>query len=99
MLEVSRPERFSQRRPLPRWIDGMIRDASASYLHGHSPEPGPATALADPLRVLEDAAAGLPVQRGSDRPLPPVFAPVGGPGPPVRDTPGAPRPPAGPPVA
>jgi acetyl esterase len=77
MLEVSRPERFSQRRRLPRWIDGMIRDASASYLHGHSPEPGPATALADPLRVLEESVAGLPVQRGWDRPLPPFFAPVG----------------------
>jgi acetyl esterase len=77
MLEVSRPERFSQRRRLPRWIDGMIRDASASYLHGHPPGPGPATALADPLRVLEESVAGLAVQRGWDRPLPPFFAPVG----------------------
>ena len=109
MLEVSRPERFSQRRRLPRWIDGMIRDTSASYLHGHPPGPGPATALADPLRVLEESrdatrggvngpalpghppegghgkaplsiaesVAGLPVQRGWDRPLPPFFAPVG----------------------
>ena len=48
MLEVSRPERFSQRKRLPRWIDGMIRDASASYLHGHPPEPGPTTALGLP---------------------------------------------------
>jgi len=77
MLEVSRPERFSQRWRLPRWIDGMIRDTSASYLHGHPPGPGPATALADPLRVLEEAVAGIPVQRGRDRPLPPFFAPVG----------------------
>jgi hypothetical protein len=52
----------------------MIRDASTSYLHGHPPVPGPTTALADPLRVLEDAVAGLPVQRGWDRPF---FAPVG----------------------
>jgi acetyl esterase len=73
MLEVSRPERFSQRRRLPRWIDGMIRDASASYLHGHPAAPGPTTALADPLRVLEEAAGGAPW----DRPLPPFFAPVG----------------------
>jgi acetyl esterase len=57
MLEVSRPERFSQRKRLPRWIDGMLRDASASYLHGHSPVPGPATALADPLRILEESAS------------------------------------------
>lgn len=77
MLEVSRPERFSQRRRLPRWIDEMIRDISASYLHGHPPEPGPTTALADPLRVLEESVAGPAVQRGWDRPLPPFFAPVG----------------------
>ncbi|HEY4244266.1 MAG TPA: alpha/beta hydrolase [Kofleriaceae bacterium] len=70
LLEVSRPERFSARRRLPRWIDGMIRDASASYLHGHSTVPGPTTALADPLRILEDGA-------GFERPLPPFFAPVG----------------------
>ncbi len=69
MLEVSRPERFSARRPLPRWIDGMIHDASTSYLHGKA--PGPQTALADPLRVLEDPAARF------DRELPPFFAPVG----------------------
>jgi acetyl esterase len=71
MLEVSRPERFSARRRLPRWIDGMIRDASASYLHGYPPGPGPETELADPLRVLEERAGVF------DRPLPPIFAPVG----------------------
>jgi acetyl esterase len=76
MLEVSRPERFSERRHLPRWVDGMIRDASASYLHGHSPEPGPHTELADPLRVIEDAA-GVPHEERFARPLPPFFAPVG----------------------
>ncbi len=77
ILEVSRPERFAERRRLPRWIDGMIRDTSASYLRGHSSVPGPTTALADPLRVLEESVAGLPVRRGWDRPLPPFFAPVG----------------------
>ena len=77
ILEVSRPERFSQRRRLPRWIDGMIRDTAASYLHGHPPGPSPAIALADPLRVLEEAIAGLPVARRWDRPLPAFFAPVG----------------------
>jgi len=76
MLEVSNPERFSERRRLPRWVDGMIRDASASYLHGHSREPGPKTALADPLRVLE-AAAGLPHEPHFERSLPPFFVPVG----------------------
>jgi acetyl esterase len=76
MLEVSNPERFSARRRLPFWIDGMIRDASASYLHGYPPGPGPETELADPLRVLEHAA-GVPAQPRFDRPLPAFFAPVG----------------------
>jgi acetyl esterase len=76
MLEVSRPERFSERRRLPRWIDGMIRDASASYLHGYPPAPGPETELADPLRVLE-TAAGLSHESHFERPLPAFFAPVG----------------------
>ncbi|HUJ61869.1 MAG TPA: alpha/beta hydrolase [Kofleriaceae bacterium] len=67
MLQVTRPERFAERRALPRWVDGMIRDASASYLHGVVPETAE---LADPLRVLESAA-------GFDRPLPAFFAPVG----------------------
>jgi acetyl esterase len=72
MLEVSRPERFSERRRMPRWIDGMIRDASTSYLHGHSASPSEATALADPLRIIEAASPSA-----FDRPLPPFFAPVG----------------------
>jgi len=83
MLEVSHPERFSERRKLPRLIDGMLRDASASYLHGHPPGPGPHVELADPLRVIE-SAAGVPLDRDGggepaafDRPLPPFFAPVG----------------------
>jgi acetyl esterase len=76
MLEVSRPGRFAERRRLPGWIDGMIRDASASYLHGYSLEPCPETALADPLRVLE-LAAGLPAEPHFERPLPAFFAPVG----------------------
>jgi acetyl esterase len=70
LLEVSRTERFGQRRRLPRWVDGMLRDTEASYLHGHV--PGPATELADPLRVLENAPADA-----FARPLPAFFAPVG----------------------
>jgi acetyl esterase len=76
LLEVSRPERFSERRKLPFWIDGMLRDASTSYLHGHSMEPGPQLELADPLRVIEDAA-GMPHEPRFARNLPPFFAPVG----------------------
>jgi acetyl esterase len=88
MLQVSQPERFSRRRPLPRWVDGMIRDASASYLNNVVPE---SAELADPLRVIEDAAgvppkneidaAGGEARSASpsrfDRALPPFFAPVG----------------------
>jgi acetyl esterase len=75
MLEVSNPGRFAERRALPRWIDGMIRDATATYLNGHPHEPCEATALADPLRLIEEAAV-----TGADafaRPLPAFFAPVG----------------------
>lgn len=81
MLQVTQPERFSQRRRLPRWVDGMIRDASASYLHGVVPA---SAELADPLRLVEDAAGlappggdGRSPPPGFDRPLPPFFAPVG----------------------
>jgi acetyl esterase len=79
ILEVSRPERFSQRKPgLPRWIDGMLRDATASYLHGHSHEPSEATELADPLRLIEDAVGIEASPRASfPRDLPAFFAPVG----------------------
>jgi len=80
LLEVSRPGRFAERRKLPRWIDGMIRDASAAYLRGYPLEPCAETELADPLRVLE-LAAGVPAEPGPaaafERPLPPFFAPVG----------------------
>lgn len=78
LLQVSNPDRFSARRRLPRWVDGMIRDASASYLHGHPRQPSPTTELADPLRVLEEQVAGLATTEDHwERPLPPFFAPVG----------------------
>jgi acetyl esterase len=74
ILQVSETDRFGKRRALPRWIDGMIRDAGASYLYGHPPTRSPTTALADPLLLVEEAAAGALVL---DRPLPPFFVPVG----------------------
>jgi len=77
LLEVTNPERFTERRRIPRWAYGMIRDASRSYLHGHPATPGPATELADPLRVLEESVAGLRAEPHFERPLPPFFAPVG----------------------
>lgn len=67
-LEVSRAERFGKRRPVPGWVDGMLRGTAASYL-GDAP-PGPFRDLADPLVVLE---RGEPTAR----PLPAFFAPVG----------------------
>lgn len=76
LLEVSRPERFSQRRKLPRWVDGMLRDAATAYLNGYPVGSGPDLDLADPLRVLEEAA-GMPHEPRFERALPPFFAPVG----------------------
>ena len=74
MLQASEADRFGKRRPMPWWVDGMIRDAGASYLRGHPPTRSAATALADPLVLVERVAAG---EVALDRPLPPFFAPVG----------------------
>lgn len=68
LLEVSRPERHAARRRVPGWIQGMLDRTAASYL-GDAP-PGPSRDLADPLVVLERGDA-------MERPLPPMFAPVG----------------------
>ena len=74
LLEVSRAERFARRRPMPDWLDGMLRSVEHAYL-GHAP---PADRdLADPLVALERAAASTAPGHGMDRPLPPFFAPVG----------------------
>jgi acetyl esterase len=70
ILEVSRPERFAARRPMPFWITAGIRDTARAYLHGHPVAPCAATELADPLCILES-------DRPTDRLLPPFFAPVG----------------------
>jgi acetyl esterase len=74
MLQVTDADRFAKRRKLPFWIDGMLRDAGASYLHGLPRTPTPETALADPLLVLEASHKG---DATFERPLPPFFAPVG----------------------
>jgi acetyl esterase len=76
MLQVSEADRFGKRRKMPRWVDGMIQDAGASYLHGHPRMPVPATELADPLLVFERAARDRDHAQ-FERPLPPFFAPVG----------------------
>ncbi len=77
ILEVTNPSRFVQRKPtLPRWVNGMLHDAAATYLNGYSHEPSDATELADPLRVIEHAA-GIAHEPCFARGLPPFFAPVG----------------------
>ncbi|HTR49920.1 MAG TPA: alpha/beta hydrolase [Kofleriaceae bacterium] len=72
ILQVSDAERFGRRKKLAFWVDGMLRDAGASYLHGLPRSPSPATELADPLLLVERAQ-----QQPFARPLPPFFAPVG----------------------
>jgi acetyl esterase len=74
MLQVSQADRFGKRRKMPWWVDGMIRDAGASYLHGHPRTPSVTTELADPLLLVERAATA---EHAFDRPLPPFFVPVG----------------------
>jgi acetyl esterase len=70
MLEVSRPHRFRERRPLPRWVHEMLRDTSASYLQDS--DHGATIELADPLVAFETGDKLV-----LDRPLPPFFAAVG----------------------
>ena len=74
ILQVSEADRFGKRRKMPWWADGMIRDAGASYLHGHPRSRSVTTELADPLLLVERAATA---EHTFDRPLPPFFAPVG----------------------
>ena len=69
MLQVTDPERFRRRKRLPSWVYDRIIEVSDAYVGG-APAPGPEMALADPLVLLESAAAPL-------RPLPAFFAPVG----------------------
>jgi acetyl esterase len=84
ILEVTRPERFAERRSIPRWVDGIIRDTSRAYLGGYPSHPTAETELADPLRIIEERA--LDHARPFDRPLPPFFAPVGTRDPLIDDT-------------
>ncbi|HEY4057364.1 MAG TPA: alpha/beta hydrolase fold domain-containing protein, partial [Kofleriaceae bacterium] len=83
ILEVSRPSRFAERRKIPRWVEGMMHDITASYLRGHELGPGSEAALelADPLRVIETHAAAHrshpDVAGRFARQLPAFFAPVG----------------------
>jgi len=70
MFQVSDPERFMRRRPLPRWLADRIEEVCHAYLRGPVYDGPGGLDLADPLLVLE---------RGEEphRPLPPFYAPVG----------------------
>jgi acetyl esterase len=69
LLQVSQPERFGKRRPMPPWLQGAIHNCSDVYLQRR--DHGEMLDLADPLVALE---RGRP---GAERALPPFFAAVG----------------------
>ncbi len=68
MLQVSSPQRYYARRPMPWWVRGALDETSASYLQDL--DHGDTLDLADPLVVFERNPR-------LDRPLPPFFAAVG----------------------
>lgn len=70
ILQVSDPERFSRRRPLPAWLNDRILETASGYVSDGAPQNGGGLDLADPLLWLE---RGTPPAR----PLPPFFLPVG----------------------
>lgn len=70
IYEVSRPSRYRRMKNLPDWLYHRIQEVFRDYL-GPSPYRTRRSArLADPLVILETLDT-------PDRPLPPVFAPVG----------------------
>jgi acetyl esterase len=69
ILQVSDPDRFRRRRPMPVGVMDRIEGVSRSYLPRERADTE-RLAMADPLLVLESAAAPA-------RELPPVFACVG----------------------
>ncbi len=70
MLQVTDPERFLRRRRLPAFIADRLVEVRDAYLGPSDPPPAPAPSFADPLRIVEGDAT-------EQRPLPPIFAPVG----------------------
>jgi acetyl esterase len=70
LLQVSDPERFGRRKPLPRWVASQLEGAARAYLHGAAREGERFLDLADPLVALERGEA-------PERPLPPFFTAVG----------------------
>ncbi|MDF1562700.1 MAG: alpha/beta hydrolase [Deltaproteobacteria bacterium] len=66
MLQVSDPERFGRRRPIPRLLLDRLEEVRDCYLRDVDEERAGGLELADPLCVLESGVA-------LDRRLPPFF--------------------------
>jgi acetyl esterase len=69
MLQVTRPERLFAKRKLSPFLQDRINEVSRAYVGAHEAS-GADVELADPLLILEQGAP-------PDRPLAPMFAPVG----------------------
>lgn len=69
ILQVSDPQRFSRRRPIPTLTQDIISNCFHVYV-GEDADPDADHGLADPLLVFERAPA-------PDRPIPPTFLLVG----------------------
>jgi acetyl esterase len=69
LLQVSDTQRFAERQ-LPSIVMAPLLDACHTYMPPERPQRADQAPLADPLRVLES-------DRPLERPLPPIFAPVG----------------------
>ena len=71
IFQVSRPQRFREKiKNLPDWLYHRIAEVYRDYLEPSSYRRRQSSRLADPVVVLEELDE-------PDRPLPPVFAPVG----------------------
>ncbi len=70
ILQVSKPQRYLRDDSLPGWLYHRIAEVNRDYLSNSSFHHRRSARLADPLVVLENIDQ-------TDRPFPPVFAPVG----------------------
>ena len=71
ILQVSDIERYKREHDQPFYVMAALRDAATGYLPAGHPGHMRASLLADPLNVLEQLES-------TERPMPAIFAPVGG---------------------
>lgn len=71
ILQVSDIERYAREHDQPFYVMAALRDAATGYLPADHPGHMRASLLADPLNVLEQI-------EDTQRPMPAIFAPVGG---------------------